>query len=266
MKLPDKILIALLAAIFIVVYIVADFYFEMVTDYNSLNYKITIYIISLLIAAYFCLKYFDRQKAQSYGYVLFCSVGVWVCLLSTADKISLLYHAAANGTTTTTVKVESVKKSFTKSSFTGSRVFIKYANRDMEFKSSCTNYFALQNKDSIRVDIGAGGAGNYYVSKIYLKDGELSAARHAYLSYWFKRQWYLPAILFVMGPLALFVSYVRKKSGAQPEPAQVTKRSFFLFIFKLICILFGIFLLLYLLLLGYLYIHYGACSPCALPK
>jgi hypothetical protein len=266
MKLPDKILITLFAATFIVVYIVADFSFEMITDYNSLSYKITIYIISLLIAAYFCLKYFDRQKAQSYGYMLFCSVGLWVCLLSTADKISLLYHAAVNVTTTTTVKVESVKKSFTKSSFTGSKVFIKYVNRDMEFKSSCTNYFALTGKDSIRVDIGAGGAGNYYISKIYLKDGELSAARHTYLNYWFKSKWYVPVIIFVVGPLALFVSYLRRKSGTQPVAEQATERSFPLFIFKLVCILFGVFLLLYLLLLGYLYIHYGACNPCALPK
>ncbi len=217
MKHIDKIIAGMIITGILLVYIATDVSFEMYTRQSSRNYSIGMYLLSLLLTAYYGFRYIRPKKASFYFGLLVTSALLWVCLLITGEKASLLYHAAAGATTATALPIDRVEKDTHKGSLAGSKVFVRYGGHLLKFESSRTNYFALKDKREIRAELGIAGDHNYYVTKIYWQEGERSHARNAYWEYWIDRYWKVPVV--IIGLVLFFPAY---RMAAQKEDSPVT--------------------------------------------
>jgi len=264
MKLYDKIILIILVAFFIVVYLVTDITFEMTTDYKLFENGLWVYVICVIITAYYCFKYYGPKKWGAYTSLLFASVFFWLGLLNTISKLKLLYNAAFGQKTELVVKIKSVKKEFTKRSFDHTEVTIPFNGHDIEFETSRTNFFALEHKNAIKVVIGSAGPDNYYITKVYWKPGEISTARYKYLKFWWSRNWFLP-VLVVGFILAVIISVkFGKPAGHIYRQEFKTKKpvSFWRAMAIVTVVLLSVMLILYLGLITYVYIVHGGCANC----
>lgn len=263
MNRTDKLLIALFAAVVIIVYAVADITFDMTTDHSFFDYGVPVYVITLIAILYFCIKGYGVKKWQTYLSALVYSMLFWFVVLSILFKVRMLYHAAVEHTTQTELKISGIKKVFSKRSFTGTKVMVNLNGRNVEFETSRTNFFALQNYKAIKVLLGQAGK-DYYITKIYFKPGQKSTARYEYLKFWWDRNWHIPA--FVLGFILLVIILIKfeKPSGHiyRAEIKTTKPKSFWKLMALVMGILVGIGLLFYVGLIAYVYIRYGGCPHC----
>jgi hypothetical protein len=261
MRNLDKVIAGFIIALILFVYIAADLTFEMYTEYRSWRYATGVYVLSLLLVSYYGIKYIKPKKASFYFGLLVSSALLWICLLITGQKISLLYAAAIQPTVTTTLAIDHVEKNLHKGSLAGSKVFIRHDRALLNFSSSRTNYFALKDKREIKTELGTTGAGNYYVSRIYWHDGERSAARKAYWHYWANRYWIIPVLIAGLLVFLFIADWLRKKSIIKSKPRAGTPKSIGLLYLKIMGIIAALFLLCYLILLLYMFIRHGGLHP-----
>jgi hypothetical protein len=256
MKPFEKVLIVVFALVLVLCYVFSNMVLEMYTDDNTTHDKVLIYLIGLIPTGYFCIKYIGAQKFQSYVSALLVSILVWVCLLYAVNRGNLLYYAAIGNSHTETLHINHVQKYLVKGTLEGGKVYVDYHNQPVVFYSSRINYFALLDKKAVTVDMGAAGAGHYYVSKIYWQPGELDAARSEFWHYWARNSWIYAAIIAGVILLVWIGMYVKKRPDAQSAVAPVSPAGSLLLIFKWIGIVFLVLLAVYLVVV-FVYFRYG---------
>ena len=261
MKHIDKIIAGVIIAVMVSVYFATDLSFEMYTSGTSRNYNIGAYLLSLLLASYYGFRYISTPKKASFYFgLLVSSLMLWVCLMSTGEKINLLYTAATTATTTAVLPIDHVEKDMHKGSLQGSKIFVRYNGELIRFSSSRTNYFALKDKQEIRAELGSTADNHYYVSKIYWDAGERGNAKIAYWRYWLDRYWKVPVVIAVIAAFALILEWLRKKGIIRQRPKVWTAKSAGILFLRIIGIIAVLFLLLYLAGLTYMYFRYGKHS------
>lgn len=258
MKHIDKIIAGIIIAVMVFVYFATDLSFEMYTSGTSRNYNIGAYLLSLLLVSYYGFRYSSTPKKVSFYFgLLVSSLLLWVCLMSTGEKISLLYTAATTATVTTILPVDHVEKDMHKGSLQGSKVFVKYNGELLRFSSSRTNYFALKDKKEIRAELGNTADHHYYVSKIYWESGEHGKAKKVYWRYWLDRYWKVPVVIAVIVVFTLVIEWLRKKGIIRQRRKVWTAKSAGILFLRIMSIIAVLFLVLYLAGLAYMYFRYG---------
>jgi hypothetical protein len=220
MKLYDKLIIAFVAAIAIIVYIVESVTFEMTTDSRIFTNGLPAFLISVVAAIYFNFKYNSAKKVETYFATFVYSLLLWVIILSTHSKLKFLYYAATRGTTEASIGINNVEKVFRRRRFTETKLTTNYDGKEIVLETSRTNFFALQHKEAVKVLIGKADSNNYYVTKIFWQPGEVSEARLQYWLFWLKRNWLIPVI--ILG-FALAVTIIIKRES----PPKVHSRDTF---------------------------------------
>lgn len=265
MKLFEKFIIATVA-LFIIVYVATDATFEMITFNNLFNNGLVLYIFWFTLTAFYAVNKWGFKKQATYTALLIGSAFLWFGSLATIIKIGLLNSAAQGHQTVAVVKINNLRKVFTKSSFDHTAVNITYNNHDIAFETSRTNFFALEGKDSVKVIIGKAPLDNYFITKVFWKEGEISAARNKYWKFWWSRNWFWPVALVVF----ILIVGIMVKFGKPPtiynyDEIRNRKPVSFWQMFALIMgTLLGIAFLLYVGLIVYVYLIRGGCPNCKL--
>ncbi|MDT3405560.1 hypothetical protein [Mucilaginibacter terrae] len=264
MKRNEKIVLAVIVAVFTLVYIVAECAFEMTDQRHEYQNGLPIFIICFLITAYYSFRYHGFKKWEAYTTLLFGSAFFWLGIVTTTDKLHYLYDAMVHKQDEAVVKVLSVKKHFVKSSFSYTNVVISYDNNEVEMQTSRINFFLLEHKKNIRIVIGKADGYGYYVTKLYDEPGERSAARYKYWKFWWSRNWFWPAALlaFIL-VVALMVKFGKPpKTYNYNEIRDKKPVSFWRMMAILMAVLLSLALLLYVGLIAYVYLVHGGCPHC----
>lgn len=245
-------IIALVAVILI--YFLRLWCFEMITTNYGGFYYALIFILSLAIVIFFHIRYKAPNRFKTHLMVVVYAGLLSFFLYYTSVNLQMLFHSTVGESKTTVLKIDSVKAHRIRSTIEGGLIFVTYENQTIKFESSGTTYFALKDKSQIRLDIGTAGANNFYVSRIYWKDGEKWTARVLYWKYRFKFLKYFLGFILIVGAASLLVQSLNKRRGVPDKPLLDFEKS----PFKVMLVIFGILITIGLILyIGlFLYMHF----------
>ena len=239
------------------IYLLRRYCFEMITVKHGLLYYGLVYAISLAIVVYLHIRYKEPNRFKHHLLALVYAGLLSFFLFHTSINVQMLFYAAVGESKTTMLKIDSVQSYRVKKTIEGSLIFVTYENQPIKFKSSGANYFALKDKKQVKADIGRAGANNFYVSKIYWKDGEKWKARGIYWKYRLDFLKYVLGIFLIMALGSILIHRINKGREKQHKPRLTFKAS----PLKVILILFGVLiaigLLLYICLFLYMHFKYG---------
>lgn len=245
--------IAFVAAFLI--YLLRRYCFEMITANHGPLYYGLVFAVSLAIVIYLHIRYQQPNRFKTHLLALLYTGLLSFFLFYTSINMQMLYYAAVGESKTTVLKIDSVQSYRVKKTIEGSLIFVTYDNQSIKFESSGANYFALKDKRQINAVIGRAGANNFYVSKIYWKDGEKWSAMATYWKYRLDFLKYVLAIFLVMGLGAILLHQINKRRTNK------LKLDFKASPLKVILIIFGVLmtigLLLYVCLFLYMHFKYG---------
>ena len=208
MKPFEKLTLIIYAVIVIVIYVIGILVFELYTTKGSSPVFWSCLILIFPVSIYYCIRMTNVQGKIWYGYAgnFIISYAVLIFLTYfTVMKVDLLMSYMLRPSTTVTIPIISVKKSYVKKSFDHTNVTVFYADRNIEFETSRSNFFLLEHKKQINSNIGVSYAGNYYITNFEHSSAEKWEARKAYLKNWWYRNWWLWAF-FALFILSIVIS------------------------------------------------------------
>ena len=247
--------IAFIAAFLI--YLLRRYCFEMITTNHGPLYYGLVYAVSLAIVVYLHIRYQQPNRFKTHLLALLYAGLLSFFLFYTSINVQMLCYAAVGESKTTVLKIDSVQSYRVKKTIEGSLIFVTYENQPIKFESSGANYFALKDKREINAVIGRAGANNFYVSKIYWKDGEKWRARGIYWKYRLDFLKYVLAIFLVMGLGGILIHRINKGREKQQKPKLDFKASPLKVILVLFGVLIAIGLVMYICLFLYMHFKYG---------
>ena len=241
----------------LLIYLLRRWCIEMFMANDGPLYYWLVYAISLALVIYLHIRYKQPNRFKTHLMILVYAGILSFFLYYTSINVRMLSYAAVGTAKTTVLKIDSVKPYKVKKTIEGSLVFVTYENQSIEFESSGANYFALKDKKEIKAAIGKAGANNFYVSKIYWKDGEKWKANGIYWRYRLNFLKYVIGFFAVLVAGSILLARINKNRENRHKPKLDFKAS----PLKVMLIVFGILmaigLLLYICLFLYMHFKYG---------
>jgi len=223
MKPIEKLILTVYAVIVVAIYIAGILAFEMYTSRDSAPVFWSCLFLIFPVSIYYCVRMTNVQGKIWYGYagnfIISYAVLIFITYFSLM-KVDLLVSYLLRPSTTVTIPIISVKKSYVKKSFDHTKVTVFYGSRNIEFETSRSNFFLLEHKKQINSNIGVSYAGNYYITNFEHSSAEMWAAKEAYLKNWWSRNWWIWAFfaLFILSVviLAKYFPNVGRKVRKKP--------------------------------------------------